>query len=224
LRLSTAALVAGIGLLSMVGTPLGGTLIYSRLVEDDMVATAQNLVAHHGLFMVGVLGYLTTFAADIVVAWALYYLFAPVHRPLSLLTAWFRLVYAAAALAALLKLVTAYRLVAKPEYLSVFGAEQLHAQLKLLLDSYQYEWSMSLVIFAADLCLLGYLAYRSTYVPRWIGLVLVAAGLGWFVTCLGPYFAPGVNFQAVLITAAGELIFMLWLLIRGRKLEQPAGA
>jgi hypothetical protein len=224
MTLRQAALVAGAGLLLMaITTPFGETLIYSRLVvENDIAATARNIVAHRELFLLGVVGYLITFAADIVVTWALYLLFAPVNRSLSLLTAWFRLIYTAAALAAMLKLVTVLHLVTTAEYQIAFGADQLHAQVKLLLDSYRFEWSMSLVIFGAHLCLLGYLVFRSVYVPRAIGLVLVAAGLGWVISIWGPLVAPGASLEVVGVTVVGELIFMLWLLIRGRKLEHPA--
>jgi hypothetical protein len=224
LTLRQAAIVAGAGLLLMVvTTPLGETLIYSRLVvENDIAATARNVATHRGQFLTGLVGYLITYVADIVVAWALYVLFVPVNRSLSLLTAWFRLIYTAAALAAMLKLVTVYRVATTPDYLTIFGAEQLHAQVKLLLDAYRYEWSMSLVVFGAHLCLLGTLAYRSVYVPRAIGIVLVAAGLGWIISCLGPYLAPGAHLELAGITVVGELIFMLWLLIRGSKLQHPA--
>jgi Domain of unknown function (DUF4386) len=81
-------------------------------------------------------------------------------------------------------------------------------------------WSQA--VFGAHLCLLGYLAYRSAYVPPTIGIVLVAAGFGWIVGVLGPYFAPVAHLDAIGITVVGELIFMLWLLIKGRKIPQSA--
>jgi Domain of unknown function (DUF4386) len=90
----------------------------------------------------------------------------PVNRSVSLLRAWFRLVYTVIALFGLLNLVTVYRLLSTPDYLTAFGSGQLHAQAMLLLNSYRYDWSMSLVIFGIHLGLLGYLIYRSGYVPK----------------------------------------------------------
>jgi hypothetical protein len=223
LTLRQAALIAGIGLLIMVATtPFAEYLIYPKLViRGDAAQTAENILAHRGLFLAGIFGYLITFLCDVLVAWALFFLLVPVNRALSLLTAWLRLVYAAIALFALLKLVTVFRLVTTPDYLTVFGADPLHAQVKLLLDSFRYEWSMSLVIFGMHLVLLGYLVYRSGYIPRIIGLLLTIDGLGWVIYCLQPYLYPNAHVGFIFITFFAELIFMLWLLIRGWKIEEP---
>ena len=114
-----------------------------------------------------------------VIAWALYVLLAPVNRSLSLLTAWFQLVYAAVALCGTLNLVTVFRLLNTPEYLTFFGSTQLHAQVYLLVNSFQYDWAISMVLFGIHLVLLGLLDLPVWLHPqdignfagnRWIGL------------------------------------------------------
>jgi hypothetical protein len=158
----------------------------------------------------------------VVIAWALYVLLAPVNRSLSLLTAWFRLIYTAIALFGWLNLVTVFRLLKTPDYLTAFGSGPLHAQVLLLLNSFRYDWSMSLVIFGIHLILLGYLIYRSGYIPRIIGILLVIDGLGWVIDSLQAYLYPNARLGFLFITFFGELVFMLWLLIRGWKIEEPA--
>jgi len=224
ITLSQAARIAGFGLLIMAfAAPFAELFVYPKLVvPGDVAATAQNIVAHHGLFLAAILGYLITFICDVVVAWALYVLFIPVNRSLSLLAAWFRLVYTVIAFFALAKLVTVFRLLNAPDYLTVFGTDGLHAQVKLLLNSFGYEWSMGLLLFGIVLGLLGYLAYRSGYVPRFLGILLAIGGVGYVVDSLKPYLYPNADLGWIMITFFGELVFMLWLLVRGGRIEEPA--
>ena len=77
------------------------------------------------------------------------------------------------------------------------------------------------MLFGIHLLLLGYLVYRSDYIPRILGILLVIAGSGWVIYCLKPYFYPDANLQFIMVTFFGELIFMLWLVIRGWKIQEP---
>jgi len=221
MSLRQAALVAGVAyLLSPVTT--AEFSIYPKLViPGNIEQTVQNISAHPALFRAAILCYSITFIEDIVIAWALYVLLAPVNRALSLLTAWFRLVYAAMVLAATLNLATVDRLVATPDFLTAFGSDQLHAQVKLLLGSFRWGWSMSLVVFGIHLILLGYLIYRSGYIPWIIGVLLVINGVGWEMDSLQPYLFPHTRLRWVFYTFFGELVLMLWLLIRGWKVREP---
>jgi len=174
------------------------------------------------LLLAGIFSYVVVFICDVIVAWALYVLLIPVNRSLSLLTAWFRLVYTVIAFVALFKLVTVFRLLDAPDYQAAFGSEQLHAQVQLLLSAFRYEWGMGLILFGIHLILLAYLVYRSGYIPRVLAILLGIAGLGWLVHELGPYLFPNVDLGFLFITLLGELVFMLWLLIRGWKIQEPA--
>lgn len=223
ITLGQAALIAGLGLLIMTfAAPFAEFFVYAKLiVPDNIEQTAQNISANGGLFLAGIFAYLITFICDLVVAWALYFLLRPTNQSLSLLTAWFRLVYTAIALFALLKLVTVFRLLNTLDYLVVFGSDQLHAQVKLLLDSFRYEWNTSLILFGIHLCLLAYLVYRSGYIPRILGVLLAIAGAGWLIYEVGPYLFPSANLGFLFITFLGEVVFMLWLLVRGWKIPEP---
>lgn len=221
--LRQAALAAGFAMLIMGGTPFAEFYVLPKLVvPGDIEATVQNILSNRGLFVAGMLIYFTTFVADVVVAWALYVLLVPVNRSVSVLTAWFRLVYTVIAFVALLKLFSGFRLLNEPHYLTAFGADQLHAQVQLLLSSFRYEWSLGLVLFGIHLCLLGYLVYRSGYIPRILGILLAIAGFCYVIYSLGPYLYPKANLDFLFITFLAEPIFTFWLLIRGWKIEEPA--
>lgn len=155
IALRQAALIAGFGYLIMP-VAFAEFFIYPKLViPGNIEQTVQNIAAHGRLFLAAIFCYLITFISDVVIAWALYVLLAPVQRSVSLLTAWFRLVYTVIALFGLLNLVTVFQLVHTRDYLTAFGPDPLHAQVKLLLNSFRYDWSIGLVLFGIHLVLLG---------------------------------------------------------------------
>ena len=145
----------------------------------------------------------------------------PVNRSLSLLTAWFRLVYTAVAFVAVLHLVTVYRLLTTPVCLTLFGSGPLHALTQLELNSFRYDWSLSLVIFAIHLVLLGYLIFRSGYIPKILGILLALDGFGWLISSLRPYLYPNVHLGFLFTVSFVELLLPLWLVIRGWRIQEP---
>ena len=115
-----AALIAGFAYLLMPVTIAEFYINPKLLVAGNVEQTAQNIAAHGTLFAAAILCYLVTLILDIIIAWALYILMMPVSRSVSLLTAWFRLVYTLIALVGLLNLTTVYRLLHTPVYLTAF--------------------------------------------------------------------------------------------------------
>ena len=228
LTLRQAALIAGLGYLLMPVTYAEFSIMPKLVIPGNIEQTVQNIASHPRLFAVAILCYLITFIQDVVIAWALYILLAPVNRSLSLLTAWFRLVYTVLALFGWLNLVTVYRLLTTPDYLAVFGSGPLHVQVQLLLNSFRYDWSMSLVIFGIHLVLLGYLIFRSDYIPRSgsipkiLGILLAIDGSGWVINSLRPYLYPSAHLGFFFIFSFVELLLPLWLIIQGWKIQETA--
>ena len=221
LTVRQAALTAGFSYLLGPVTYAEFSIYPKLVIPANIEQTVQNISIHHGLFAAAILCYLVEFIEDIVIAWALYYLLAPVNRAFSLLTAWFRLMYTAIAFFGLLKLVTVFHLITTPDYLSAFGPGPFHAEVKLLLGTFRDDWSIGLVLFGIHLVLLGYLICRSGYVPRLLGVLVVIDGLGWVIDSLQPYLYPNANLKYLFITFFGEIFLMLWLLIRGWTLKEP---
>ncbi|HEV8285774.1 MAG TPA: DUF4386 domain-containing protein [Chitinophagaceae bacterium] len=220
--LRSAALIAGLGLLIMViAAPFTELFVYPKLVvANNATETVKNIMANKANFILAIFGYLITFICDVVVAWALYVLLKPVNENLSLLTAWFRLVYTVIALVALLHLVNVLQLLNTADYLTAFEPDQLHAQVMILLNAFRHDWYFGLLFFGIHLGLLGYLVFRSGYIPRILGLLLIIAGLGYLITTLKPYLFPNFNSDIARFTFYGELIFMLWLLIKGSRIKE----
>lgn len=223
MTLRAAALVAGIGLLIMViAAPFAELYAYPKLVvPGDASETVRNILANQMLFTLCILAFLTTYICDVLVAWALYILLKPVNENLSRLTAWFRLIYTVIAVVALLDLVTVQRILNHPDTLNLFQPEQLEAQVMLALITFRSHWYFGLLFFGIHLGLLGYLVLRSTYIPGFLGILLVLAGAGYMVTTLKPLFPDlDFNLDVARFTFYGELIFMLWLLIKGPRIPE----
>lgn len=223
LTLRQAALIAGIAYL-LNPAPFGEYLFSKLLVSHNLEQTAQNTATHPALVNAAILTYLIVFVGDIVLAWALFYLFAPVSRSLSALASIFQLVYAAVCLAATLDLITVARLIATPAYLTALGPAPLHAQIDLLLHSFRYSFGFGLIFFGLHLALLGVLILRSTYIPRLVGVALLIAGTGYIADGILTYALPNADLGWLQITFAFELVFVLWLWIRGWRLPQRTQA
>ena len=229
ISLRQAALVAGGALLIMAITA-GFTVGYvfeSLIVSEDAAATANNIRASEMLFRTGILGWLIILILDVFVAWALYVLLKPVHKSLSLLTAWLRLVYAAILGTALLNLVLVLLLLSDADYLTVFETNQLHALVSLSLNAFSDIWSIGLVVFGLHLSVLGYLVFKSRYIPTIWGVLLMIAALGYLITNVASLLLPHyedykATFEMVFIVPMiiGEVGLAFWLLIKSKNVEQ----
>jgi hypothetical protein len=92
------------------------------------------------------------------------------------------------------------------------------------LDTFGTGFLLALVFFGVHLLVLGSLLYRSRYVPRVLGVLIVAAGAGYILDSLATFFVPGHGglTSAVLVAPAlvGELGLTAWLLVKGVKVRR----
>ncbi len=220
LPLGTAALLAGVGLLAMVlSAPFAQLYVFPQLlVPGDAAQTVANLTQNRELFLAGILAWLVNYSADVVVGWALYYFLAPANRALSMLAFAFCLIYTAVALSGVFNYVEALRLLDSPEHAAALGTDALHAQVYLLLNAYPQDWGFALIVFGVVLLLRAYLVVRAAHVPSIFGVLLAVAGCAYIGVELGRYVAPDVNLDVLIITGVAEPIFMIWLLVKGRRL------
>ena len=217
-----AAIIAGIGLLLMtIFYLMADIFIFQKLiVTGDALTTANNIKASETLFRIGICFILIVLICDVVVAWALYIFLKQVNESLSLLMAWFRLVYAAMLGIALLNLVIVLLLLSGTNYLAIFETDQLNSQVLLFLNAFYDVWAIGLIIFGFHLIILGYLVFKSEYIPRYLGVLLMVAGLSYLIDFFGNLLFPNLNLAISMIFGWGELIFMFWLLIKGAKIYE----
>lgn len=215
-----AAMVAGFGLLLMTVFALFADffVLPGLIVPGDATETANNIMAAEGLFRMAICSFLIVIILDVLVAWALYVLLKPVNKSLSLLMAWFRLVYAVILAFSLVFLVIVLLLLSGADYLTVFETDQLHAQVMLSLNVFSDGWAIGLVFFGLHLALLGYLVFKSDYIPGILGVLLVVAGLSYLIDNFAILLLPDYDATIYLVTGWGELLFVFWLLFKGGKI------
>ena len=222
ISISKAATIAGIGLLIMTLTvPFAEFKILPDLVDSNSASkTAANIADNTFLFNLAIFLILITIVCDIVVAWALYIFLAPVSKRLSLVTAWFRLLYTGVYLVAVTNLIKVYALTKGSSYFLSNSSEQVSEFILFYIKSYKYEWFFGLVLFGLYLMLLGFLVLKARYIPKVMGWLLIIAGLGYVIGHSKVFLFPELNTSFSMITALGELVFMLWLLIKGSRTKE----
>ena len=211
ISLRQAAIVAGVGSLIMdILAPFAEFSVRQGLiVPGDAATTAQNIMANESLFRLAIYLYLIVAILDVVVAWALYVFLKPVNQSLSLLTAWFRVVYAAILAIVLLNFVIALQLLSGADYLTVFETGQLQAQMMVFLSAFDYGWQIGLAIFSLHLLLLGYLVYKSGgYIAKILGVLLIMASFGYLIDSSGNLLSPTYEANIALFTFIGELLLV----------------
>jgi len=219
ISLRKAAIIAGLGLLIMaILAPIANFgVLQNLIVPGDAEITANTIMASVGLFRIGIICFLIVAILDVVVAWALYVLLKPVNESLSLLAAWFRVVYGAIFAIALSNLFIIVQLLNGDNYLKAFETNQLQAQVMLFLNAFRNGWDIGLVLFGIHLFVLGYLVFRSGYIPKFLGILLIVAALGYLMDGFGKFLLPNYNITISMFTFIGEALLIFWLLWRGMK-------
>ncbi|MGB7589862.1 MAG: DUF4386 domain-containing protein [Terriglobia bacterium] len=208
---------------------LTGAVAYSSfwlVVPGDAAATATNIQAHEPLFRLGFAAFLINLALYIAVTALFYDLFRPVNRSLSLLAAFFSLVGCAIQALSRLSYLAPLAVLGGAPYLSVFKAEQLHALALLFSVLFDQAYNIGMVFFGFYCLLIGYLIFRSTFLPRILGVLMSFAGLAW-LTFLYPPLVGYLSPYNLYVGALAELSLTLWLLVMGVKVErwkEQAGA
>lgn len=216
-----AAIVAGVGLLLMFVAAIFASFVHdSMLVPGDAAATANNILANELQFRLAILSFLFVIVLDVLVAWGLYVFFRPVDRNLSLLAAWFRVVYAAVFLATILDLGNVLRLLHSADALAVLETDQLQAQALLTLNAFSDGWDFGLAVFGLHLVVLGYLVFKADYIPKILAALVVICGFGYVFDSVTGFLFPNFGVTVSLFTFIGEMLLALWLVIKGVSIKQ----
>jgi hypothetical protein len=219
-----AGLVAGVGILAMAALSGFGIFYVGEglMTPGDAARTVEDIGASDSLFRWGTASLYGVVVLDVVVAWALFRFFSPVSSGLARLAAWFRLAYAGVFMLAIGQLAGIPDLVVSDEYSRLFTAEQIQGQTLLKIDAFKDLWMAGLILFGIHLALVGYLAYRSGYAPKLLGVLLVIAGAGYVFDSLASTVLASPPGSVATVTFLGEFLLALWLVARGRRISLKA--
>jgi hypothetical protein len=216
-------------LFSIVAGGFGEFYVPSRLiVAADAAATARNLTSSGMLFRLGFVGYLVEAVCDIGLTLVLYVLLRPVNRNVALLALLFRVVSTAVFAFGELFYFAAPIFLGNADFLRVFSRDQRNAFALLSLKAYGYGGEIFMVFYGAASILLGYLMYRSGFLPRFLGALLALAGIGFVARNFALVLAPGYPTSALLLPMPlAALALTAWFLTKGvdvQKWKESAAA
>jgi hypothetical protein len=106
------------------------------------------------------------------------------------------------------------------EFTANVDATQIQANVMFFLHLHERGMQICHIFWGLWLFPFGYLVFKSKFLPRVLGILLVIAGIGYLVDLTGYLLFPGSNFTITPYTFIGELLLPLWLLIKGVRVEE----
>ena len=223
----TARIAGALILMITVLAPFSMMYVPSTLiVPGDATATASNIMASQGLLRLGIVSDAIVVLLEVAIVVMLYLLLEPVSRTLSLISACARLSMTIVQGVNMLFYFAVLLLLGPAGYLTAFQPDQLHALALLCLDAHEHGVLLWGVFFGLHLLFLGVLVYRSGYIPRIVGPLLVFASLCYFINDFGTILLPQYRetFATIGLLSSIELVLPLWLLAKGVGGQPPAQA
>ena len=208
-------------ILSMIGGWFGEMHVPSMMMTGDAATTADQLRQNAGLFRLGYAAYLVEAFSDIVLAWLFYVLLKPVHRNLALLSAFFGLVSMAIFAMTKLFYFAAPMFLKGSAYLAAFSPAQLESFATLFLSLYGQLSGVSMLFYGTAWLIRGYLTFRSGYFPRFLGVLMLVAGLGFVAKTMTQVLAPALSSDILLAPMfLNVVVLVIWTLVRGVNAEK----
>ena len=222
----TARMAGFLYLMYMVITIPADVLGRSPLIVfGDAATTARNIMASEWQFRIGITGDLVSAVFFLLAAWALYVLLKPVNKDFALLFLLLNLGGVAIYSTNLLNQFAAVLLLSGADILKGLQADQLQALAMFFLTLHKNGYWIAQIFFGAWLFPLGYLVFKSGFLPRMLGIVLMASCVTWTTTSLLYFlYVPGfdaITFVSYPLGFIAEFGLTLWLLIKGAKDQAP---
>lgn len=229
-ELSPMAQAKTAGLLYLIIAMFGmfsiGYVPATIFVFGDAATTANNIAAHQGLFRLGIFADMVVIVCEIFITGILYTLFKPVNKTLSVIAALSRFGMIVVMGLNLINYLVPLVLLSGANYLQSFDTNQLQSLAMLFLDAHEFGVYVWQIFFGMHLLALGYLVFKSGYVPRLLGTMMMVGSFGYSVQALEKLVLPGNSVTPWLviglltIVTIGEFSFALWLLFKGVNVEK----
>jgi hypothetical protein len=206
------------------------SLIYvpsKLIVSGDATATAGKILASERLFRLGIATGLAGDALFLLVALALYRLFAEVGKHQAVLMAALAIVAVPIGFVNRINQIAALHLFKGADFLSVVDPAQRDALGMLFLRLYSNGILVASVFWGLWLLPFGLLVWRSGFLPRVLGVLLVVAGVGYVLSSFGTLVFPESREaigRVATFTNFGELPIIFWLAFGAIRSRGPVDA
>jgi len=178
----------------------------------------QAILTNEGSFRVGLVIGLISALLFLLTAWGLYVLLRPVNRNLALLFLLLNTVGVAIQCASMFPLVFALLQGEGASHMQAWSAPQLEGLAYLSINVYQVSFVTAQLFFGTWLFPLGYLVYKSGFLPRFLGVLLMIDGIAvliWFLQALLLPDYHAITYPGLAVSFIAEVGLALWLLVKG---------
>jgi hypothetical protein len=193
---------------------------FGRFVSVDASVTVNHIMAHESQFRIGFVISLFSYVLFLLAAWYLYVLLKPVDKNMALLFLLLNLGGFAILVLSHLNLFSSLLLLSGADYLKVFQPDQLQAQAMLFVNLYKNGSTVAQIPYGIWLFPLGYLVFKSGFLPKILGILLIADCFGLLIYVCQRFLLPGfiiISYPCLVISFIAEISLSLWLFIKGVK-------
>ena len=212
------------GYLYLMLFPLGiFGIIYvpsSLIVLGDAATTASNIMANELLYRLSIVTALTLQIVYIFLALALYKLLNPVDKNNAVLMVILVLVAAPIAMLNELNHVAVLLVLSGSDFLTTFSLDQVQASVPLFLNLHEHGVFIAQIFWGLWLFPMGYLIFKSNFLPKALGILMIIGGFGYLVDSFVYFIFPDFDVTFSEFTFLGELLLPLWLMFKGVNHEQ----
>jgi hypothetical protein len=190
------------------------------IVPGDAAATVRNIVASEVLFRLSLVSDLIRQILLMALPLVLYKLLKPVNKTIAALMVIFALVGVSISMLNEINHFAVLLLSSGADYLTAFNSDQLNVLVMFFLELRKYGTFIPQLL-SFWVLLLGYLVFKSGFLPRILGILLMLGSLCYTASAVLFFLLP--SFDATifgLFAFIGETLFYLWLLIKGVNFEE----
>ena len=184
------------------------------IVSGDMARTAANILAHEQLYRTGFSAAVIVVICNPPMGLILYELLKVVNPRLALLALVFIIISTTIEAVNLFNYITPLFTLTLPEYRGAFDPDELQALARGPIRLFGYAFSVSLTFFGVFCALNGYLILRSKFLPAVLGLLMIVAGVTYWINSFQLFLALPIPYIQW-VTLIAELSLALWLLVVG---------
>lgn len=190
------------------------------IVSGDVTTTIQNIKASESLFRLGIVSNILVPTIGIFYVLVLYKLLKPVSKNIAVLMVVLALTGIPIGVFNEINNLGVLHLLNGADYLKVFTPAQLQALVNLFLHLHTYGINLVFIFSGLWLFPLGYLVFKSKFLPKILGVLLVIGGFGYLIDVFAVFLFPNSNLNIGIFTGLSEIFFLLWLLIKGVNVEK----
>jgi hypothetical protein len=211
-----SAKLAGILYLSLIPLGILG-IIYvpsNLIVPEDITTTISNITENETLFRWSIISALAVQLVNIILVILLFKIFKPIHTTMAALMVIFSLLAVPIAFLNEINNLVVLHLLDQ--------SNESQDLISVFLNLHHHGIIIAQIFWGLWLFPLGYLVYHSGYMPRFIGILLMIGCVGYVVDSFTLILLPQFKITFSEFTFLGEVIFPLWLLIKGIKKQHSS--